>query len=319
MNPIPALLEWPDPALAYLVRRDLLGESVAPVESLWELRPAGAMVRKQLANGSWKYPGKTIDPRTKEDYFVLQTFRNLRILVEMYGFTRKHPALARTAEFMFSRQTREGDIRGILGNQYMPYYHGAILELLIKAGYARDARVSAGLQWLLSMRQDDGGWVIPVQAIPPARRKPWGSFWPGPTVQPERSKPHAHLATGMVLRAFAVHPRYSHRPPVLLAAQRLKERLFKPDAYGDRKGPAYWLKFQFPFWFTNTLTALDTLARLGFTTKDPDVARALDWFLSNQDQDGLWPTGYGSGIMNRTNRRWVGLAICRVLKQLYGA
>ena len=303
-------------ALHYFVRNDLLGAKVPPIQTLWELREPAALVRKQLPDGSWKYPGKTVDPRTKEDYFLIETFRSLRVLVEQYGFTRKHPALAKAAEYMFSRQTPEGDIRGILGNQYMPYYHGAILELLIKAGYAGDRRLKKGMDSLLTMRQDDGGWIIPVQAIPPAKRKPWGSFWPGPTVQPDRAKPHAHLATGMVLRAFAAHPTYSKHPAALQAAERLKERFFKPDAYGDRKGPAYWLKFQFPFWWTNILTGLDTLARLGFTKRDPDVARALDWFLSHQDKDGMWPTGYGSGFMARANRRWVALAICRVLKTL---
>ena len=39
-NPLPALLAWDDPALAYFVRRDLLGESVASVEGLWEAKEA---------------------------------------------------------------------------------------------------------------------------------------------------------------------------------------------------------------------------------------------------------------------------------------
>jgi hypothetical protein len=55
--------------------------------------------------------------------------------------------------------------------------------------------------------------------------------------------------------------------------------LFQADKYNDRKAPAYWLKFQFPFWWTGLLTALDTLSRLGFDCRDEDVARGLDWFL----------------------------------------
>lgn len=42
----------------------------------------------------------------------------------------------------------------------MPYYNGAILEVLIKAGYAEDERVLKALEWLLGMRQNDGGWII---------------------------------------------------------------------------------------------------------------------------------------------------------------
>ena len=76
---------------------------------------------------------------------------------------------------------------------------------------------------------------------------------------------------------------------------RLKERFFQPDKYNDRKAASCWLKFQFPFWWPNLLTALDTLSWLHFTRQDGDIARGLDWFLANQSADGLWEIGYGSG------------------------
>jgi hypothetical protein len=41
VNPLPALLAWDDPALLYFVRRDLLEEPLAPIETLWETRAAG--------------------------------------------------------------------------------------------------------------------------------------------------------------------------------------------------------------------------------------------------------------------------------------
>ena len=213
-------------------------------------------------NGSWHYPGKTDHPASKANYDLLETYRTLRILVEMYAFQRSHPALASAAEYIFTCQTDEGDIRGILGNQYMPYYHGAILELLIKAGYADDPRTDKGLQWLLSMRQADGGWIIPAQLVPASRKT--DQLWAGRR-RFSRSAPDrtAHLATGMVLRAFAAHPDYQRMPEVITAGERLKERLFQADKYNDRKAPSYWLKFQFPFWWPSLLTALDSLSGLG--------------------------------------------------------
>ena len=155
-DPLPALLEWEDKALNFFVRRDLLEEPLPMVERLWELPDAIRLVKKQLPNGSWKYAGKSSGSIPGQNYALLETFRNLRVLVEMCGFTRDHPGLQKAADYVFDCQTAEGDIRGILGNQYMPYYHGAILELLIKAGYHDDARVVAGLDWLLGMRQEDG-------------------------------------------------------------------------------------------------------------------------------------------------------------------
>jgi hypothetical protein len=46
---------------------------------------------------------------------------------------------------------------------------------------------------------------------------------------------------------------------------------------------------------------------------DPQVAQGLNWFRTHQSVDGLWETGYGSGPRAGGMRRWVGLAICRVL------
>ena len=310
-DPLPALLAGGNPALEYFVRRDLLEEPVGPIESLWGLAEPRRLDEKQQADGSWRYPGKADHPAPNANYTLLETFRNLRVLIEMYGFQLPHPAIQKAAEYVFSCQTDEGDIRGILGNQYMPYYHAAILELLIKCGYAKDARILKGLDWLLSMRQADGGWIVPAQLVPPDQKT--AQFWPSPPVQPDRTKPHSHLATGMVLPAFAAHPDYRQRPEVILAGQRLAERLFQADKYYDRKAASYWLKFQFPFWWPSLVSALNALSLLGIDRQDHNFARGLDWFVTNQYPDNLWETGYGKGRNAQELRRWVGLAICRVL------
>jgi hypothetical protein len=313
LDPLPALLAWLDLALAFFIRRDLLQEPVGPITALWQLPQARRLVAGQQADGSWRYPGRSAHPAPNANYALLETYRSLRQLVEVYGFTHDHPALARAADYIFSCQTSEGDLRGILGNQYMPYYHGAILELLIKSGYANDRHIEKGLQWLLSMRQADGGWIIPAQLVPAGLKT--DQFWSSSPLPPDRSRPHSQLATGMVLRAFAAHPDYRASPEIIAAGERLKERLFLPDKYNDRKAASYWLKFQFPFWWPSLVSALDTLAWLQFDRQDPDIARALNWFLANQSADGLWETGYESGKNTPAMRRWVGLAICRVLKK----
>jgi hypothetical protein len=315
LDPLPALNAWPDLALAYFVHRDLLEELVGPVDALWKLPQAIRLLDKQQPDGSWRYPGKPDHPAPGANYHLLETYRSLRLLVEIYGFQRHQPAITKATEYVFTCQTDEGDLRGILGNQYMPYYHAVIMELLIKTGYAKDKRVEKGLRWLLSMRQTDGGWIIPAQHMPASGKT--DQFWLDQPLLPDRFRPHSHLATGMVLRAFAAHPDYRQHPKIIVAGQRLKERFFQPDKYNDRKAAAYWLKFQFPFWWPNLLTALDALSRLDFGRKDADIARGLDWFLSNQSADGLWEIGYGSGQNIQSMRRWVGLAVCRVLKRFF--
>ena len=315
VNPIEELIKVEEPALSYYVRRDLLHEKVGEVTSLWQLHEPVKLVEKQQEDGCWRYVGSGAKKYPYFNHDLVETFRNLRTLVHMYGFNRKSSAIVSAAEYIFSNQHPEGDIRGILGTQYMPYYMGVIFELLILAGYQNDPRIERGLQWLLAVQQDDGGWIIPSQMVP-AREKT-ADFWQQEPLPPDRSLPHAHLATGMVLRAFTAHPEYRQHECVIKAAASLKQRFFQVDKYNDRKSADYWVKFQYPFWWQNLLSALDTLGKLGYSKEDDDIQKGLDWFIRNQEQDGLWPTGYQSGKGAVRNRLWVGLAVCRVLKHYF--
>ncbi len=314
IDPLPVLQAASgDEVLVYWLRRDLLDQRNGCTEILWSLPEAAGLLKKQQPDGSWSCRGRS---PSYANYNLLETFRALRILVVQHGMGRSHPQIEHAAEYVFGCQTNEGDIRGILGNQYMPYYHGMILELLVRAGYQDDRRVISGLEWLLSVRQDDGGWIVPVQGFP-ARTKT-EDFWRGKSVEPDRSLPNSHLATGMALRPLALHPHYRKRAEVRCAGVRLKERFLKPDRYNDRRSASYWTKFQYPHWWTDLLMALESLAEMGFDASDADVQRGLTWFAENQAQDGLWPTGYDKGRTAAKVRRWVGLAICRVLRRFWG-
>lgn len=315
INPVSTLLSAGDPAFSLFTRRDLLDIDRQDVRVLWDLPEVRLLIKKQKPDGSWGINAKINPSLPGENYALLETFRNLRVLICVYGFTCESREIENAANFVFSLQTTRGDIRGIIGNQYMPYYHGAILELLINAGYADDPRVVKGLEWLLSMRQDDGGWIVPTQAIPTKQRT--DEFWSGIPVEPDRTLPHSHLATGMAIRAFAAHPDYRYRQEIIKAGRCLKERLLHPDKYNDRRGENYWLKFQYPFWWTSLVSALDALSLLGFSWDDPDIHRGITWFIENQQPDGLWPTGYEKGRLSHRNRLWVGLAVCRVLRRIF--
>jgi hypothetical protein len=148
-------------------------------------------------------------------------------------------------------------------------------------------------------------------------------MWSAPPISPERSRPFSHLATGMALRPFAAHADYRQLEAVAAAAQCLKSRFFKSDKYNDRKAPGYWTKFQYPFWWTNILTALDTLSWLGVGAADEDIQQALQWFVHNQQDDGLWRTSYEQTrrteptVKEREAWQWVGLAVCRVFRRFH--
>ena len=168
------------------------------------------------------------------------------------------------------------------------------------------------MRWLLSMRQDDGGWVIPARTLGMSLNV---MYTARETVEPDRSRPSSHLITGIVLRALAAHPRYRHSADTCCAAELLKSRFFRRDVYPDRAAPSNWLIFSYPFWWTDLLSALDCLARIGFRPGDPDIDRAMAWFIDNQDPSGLWNTGRNRPKGPRSDL-WVGLAICRMLNAI---
>ena len=288
VDPVSALASSSNPAIAFFARRDLLGAYRGPVSDLWRLREPQRIVRRQSADGSWSYPGGDRGLRSPENYDQIETFRQLGILVEKYGFTREHPAIARAAEFLLSCQTREGDIRGIYGNQYATTYVGAIVELLIKAGYADDPRIATTFNWLLATRQTDGGWAIPMRTLGHRYRDFLDVERHPEPLPPDRSKPFSHLVTGMVLRAFVADPRWHQTAEIRHAAELLAGRFFKRDRYGDRRNARYWERVSFPFWFTDIVSALDTLSRLGVPPRSAPIAGALQRLSELQLDDGTF-------------------------------
>jgi hypothetical protein len=313
-DPIPILLESDCAPVAYFARRDLLGEDPGPVEQLWDLPDVEKILRRQIKNGRWKYPSPGATVRSTEDYDQIETYRQAGFLVEKYGFTRKHPALRLAAEFLFSRQTEAGDFRGIYGTQYSPNYSAGIMELLIKAGYGSDPRIARGLRWLLSIRQADGGWAIPFRTATAGKLD--AAFMRKKTLEPDRVRPFSHCITGVVLRAFAAAGNFRDREEIRNAGRLLASRFFKSDSYVDRRTPEFWTGFSFPFWFTDLLSALDALSRLGFSPIDPDVGRGLDWFVERQKTDGGWALKIQKG-KDKALPYWLDLSICRVFKRFY--
>ena len=200
-NPVPSLLGSGNEAITLFTKRDLLDNTVS-IENLWRLPESKRVLRRQKPSGSWVYPGGNKDIRTQENYNQIETYRNLRILVKQYGFNRKHPAIQKAVDYLFTFQTQEGDFRGIYGNQYSPNYSAGITELLIKASYEQDHRINKVFEWLLSIRQEDGGWAIPFRT---QKHKLDAITTDSMTISPDKSKPFSHMVTGVVLRAFAVH------------------------------------------------------------------------------------------------------------------
>jgi len=317
-DPLPQLLSSENEALRYFARRDLSGEKVGPIETLWQLPHLTRMTSKQQGDGSWRYHGGKEHVRSDRGYDQLETYKVLSQLIEKYGFTRKHLAMRKAADFLFTCQTEEGDFRGIYQNQYTPNYTAAIMELLIKAGYETDPRIERGFRWLLSIRQSDGGWTIPLRTIGGKDSRALLEAFKNPRpIKPDKLKPFSHCVTGVVLRAFAAHQKHRKRNEAKIAGELLKSRLFQPDTYPDRRAASFWAKLTYPFKFTDILSSLDSLSLMGFSEDDPQIRKALDWLTTKQKENGLWKSTYEKA-RDIDIHLWVSLAACRVFKRFYG-
>lgn len=314
-DPVDPLVSSSNEALKYCAIRDLTNASPGDPFRIWRLPRVGEIVRKQQDDGSWKYHGGKEGLRSREDYAQIETFRIVRELVDKYAADRRLPAFRNASEFLFTHQTREGDFRGIAGNQYVPYYSAAITELLVKGGYSNDPRIEKSFEWLLSMRQDDGGWAFPLRTV---GLKLSASMFESSTVQPDRSKPFSHMVTGMVLRAFAAHPVYRESSEARHAGELLSTRFFQRDKYPDRTSPSFWTSFSYPFWFTDLVSSLDSLSTMGFGLRNQGVRQGLEWLARRQKPDGLWRVRLRIMAGDGDADAWISLAICRVFKRIYG-
>ncbi|UCD27160.1 MAG: terpene cyclase/mutase family protein [Candidatus Bathyarchaeota archaeon] len=225
---IKTLLDTGNSAIITFTKKDLLREEVN-IEQLWALPRVKKILKKQQPNGSWIYPNKKAILRSPTDYNQYQTYKTVAELVEFYGLNKRHEAISKAARYLFSFQTKKGEFRGMYGNQYSPNYSASITEFLIKAGY-KGIRIKKSLGWLLKMRQDDGGWAIPLRT----RNRKLEALNKKKTIEPDKTKPFSHLITGIVLRPFSLMTAY--RKKVKDAGMLLADRVFTRDKYSDSRG-----------------------------------------------------------------------------------
>jgi len=122
--------------------------------------------------------------------------------------------------------------------------------------------------------------------------------------------------TGVVLRAYAAHTLYRNSYQAKDAGKLLLSNIFKKDNYTDRSNSDFWLRFTYPFWFTDLISATDSLSKLGFSTNEPQIEKALQWFVDNQHGNGLWRLKTLKNQQKYNTDLWISLSICRIFKQL---
>jgi len=268
-------VEWlvasAEPAIAYLTRRDVLGEQVEPEEDAIIAGPlvCGLLSGQQPDGGFGGHP------------YRKWTGAHWRLvsLVELC-IPAGEPRATIATEPVLRWLTGKGHLRGVkmidgLARRCASM-EGNALAVCCRLGLAEDPRVELLARSLVEWQWPDGGWNCDVRATG------------------QRSSFHESLAPMWGLHEYAVATGAGW---ARAAAERtselfLEHRLFRSLGSGDVIDTRWLALHHPPYWHYDVLQALLILGRLG-KLPDPRAEDALDLIAAARRSDGRWwPDAY---------------------------
>jgi hypothetical protein len=307
-DPLPWLLETQNPPVRYWALRDLCDRPAndpqvrAARAAIPAWPPLAELLAAQKRDGYWIKRNYYL-PRTRGTFWVLSVLGDL-------GLTAEDEHIQRGCDFMFTHQRENGAFcrRQRVSGQGMvwqerpePCTHARIVRFLIQFGYGDDARVHKAVDWLLAIQRDDGMWFCR------------GAEGRG-----------CLRATIDVLRVAVLDPNTAAHEGIAQAAAAVCDLLMAPRMSRYHVGEAWgtWEGLKYPYFGFSLISALDVLARLGYTLQQPKVAAAAEYLSSRQLPDGTWsldqswphpPLDFGQP--DQPNK-WLTLDALRALKLL---
>jgi hypothetical protein len=260
------LLQSDEPAVRYLTRRDLLGESVPADE---EEILCGPKVRALLAENRQVHP-------YRKWYGAHWRLVSLVELAIPAGEPRALAALESVLTWLTGRAHRRG-IKTIHGlTRRCASQEGNALAVASRLGRADDPRVELLARSLVEWQWPDGGWNCDVNATG------------------HRSSFHESLTPmwGLVEYGRAARADWALDAAAQTAELFLEHRIFRSLRTGEVINRR-WLSLRYPpYWHYDVLAALLMLGRANKAT-DPRTADAVDHLRKRQLDDGRWsPGGY---------------------------
>jgi len=255
------LLASPEPAVARLARRDLLGEEVGP-----EL-PDGPIVRVLLDADAGGHPYK----KWQGAHWRLVS------LVE-FGLEQPDPHALVAVEQVLRWLTGDAHKRSIKTidglTRRCTSQEGNALAVCCRLGLADDPRVQRLAASLLEWQWPDGGWNCDKRAT--GYRSSFNESLP-----PMWGLHEYFLATGDAAVRDA-----ARRTAELL----LEHRLFRSLRSGEVIHDGWLVPHYPPYWHYEAPQALLILSRLGLAA-DPRAGEAMNALLSRRRADGTWRAG----------------------------
>jgi hypothetical protein len=260
------LLSSDEPAVRYLTRRDVLGESVQPDgDEILSGPKVRALLRGQKADGG--FGGHPYNKWTGAHWRLVS-------LVEL-AVPPGDPRVLAAAERVLDWLTSEGRARNLVVINGLPRrcasMEGNALAVCSRIGLGEDPRVGELARSLVEWQWPDGGWNCDRKAS--GRRS---SF----------HESHA-AAWGLHEYASATGTEWAEEAAQRTAELFLEHRVFRSLGTGEPINPR-WLELRYPsYWHYDVLQGLVVLGRLG-RLDDPRAADALDLLEERRGRDGRW-------------------------------
>ena len=314
---LPALLAERSSCLRTLVLRDLLeraddDDELVELESMRGDDPLVAeLVTLQSPEGHWRAGDGAWRSHSHPLMMTCMAMTRLGYL----GFGPEHPAVALGAQFLFSKQRKDGawplprgrdvDAEGVTET---PLQTSIPLRALARCGFATDPRAERAYDWLLARCLEDGAWPTGMSR---------GNFR---RVAGYRRLAHSHLGcrsnTTAALQCLALHPQRAgseaaRRGLDLLLGRETRDQ----EAFGfeiARMLGAEPLRGFISFFARyDVALILDLCARIGADREDERVAGLVDFATGMRGRYGLW-----SYSAQPQCDRWVTLDVLRSLARL---
>jgi hypothetical protein len=309
-DPTEWLLEPSDPAVRYWTLLDILDRPPDDVEvraaqaAISKHAPVAELLAAQKRDGYWGSRDYYLPRTSRGTFWVLTALGDL-------GLTRENEHIRRACDFMFTHQRDSGAFcrrRRISGQGWVwqedwePCTHARVVRFLLQFGYADDPRVRKAIEWLLPIQRNDGMWFCR-----------------------DAGRRGCLRATLDVLRVAVLDPETADQPGIGRGAAFVCDLLMEPRMsryhIGERWGT--WESLKYPYFGFSVISALDALARLGYTLEEPKMRSAVEYLLGRQLPDGTWPmdeswprSPIDFGRPGKPNKR-LALDALRVVKLLY--
>lgn len=219
------------------------------------------------------------------------------------GLPPDHPAIARATHWLFNQQSfvyGDWSLRapGIpAGGWPFEFYNSQypdtddtalVLAALRQAGVQSSRSYHDGLEWMLGMQNDDGGWAAfdRENNTGLVEKIPFCDF--GKVLDPSSADVTAHVLE--LLARVGYDPK---EPRVKRGLAYLWDQQEDDGSWFGRWGVNY---------IYGTSAALTCLSAWGFKPTDPRIAKAIDWLKSHQNEDGGW----GESCLSYTDQAWRG-------------